>query len=177
MRFFAILALVCGASAMKLTQHTSPMLLKMKAAPSLHSLVRTKEDECIWNEVEEWVHSQLEDGGTITKKEAHDALTALAKKHGIEIPDAVWEQLEAVFDAIDTDGNGELDAGEVKAAIDHVVKDKEDHGEVKLPTKEEVEAWVQAELAKDGSISKAEAAEAISEWADSQGVTIPKEVW
>ena len=121
MRFFAILALVCGASAMKLHQHTSPMLLKMKAAPSLHNLVRTKkEDPCVWNQIEAWAHSELKDGGTITKQEAHDALSALAKKHGIEIPDEVWDALEGIFDAIDTNGDGELDAAEVKAAIDHV---------------------------------------------------------
>merc|ERR1719183_1904471 len=45
------------------------------------------------------------------------------------------------------------------------------------PTEEEVKAWVESELAKDGSISKEEAAAAIQGWAESQGVRIPKEVW
>merc|ERR1712048_1128289 len=162
---------------MKLHQHTSPMLLEMKAVPSLHNLLRTKKaDECVWNEIEAWAHSELENGGTITKQEAHDALSALAKKHGVEIPDEVWAALEEIFDAIDTDGNGELDAGEVKAALDHVTEGQ-DWEDVQLPTEEEVRAWIHEELAKDGDITKKEAADAVKAWANSQGVVVPKEVW
>lgn len=38
-------------------------------------------------------------------------------------------------------------------------------------------AWVESEFAKDGDITKEEAYVAISEWADSQGITIPPPMW
>lgn len=42
-----------------------------------------------------WAETELKDGGTITKKEAKDAITKLAKKHGVNhIPDEVWTALE-----------------------------------------------------------------------------------
>ena len=71
MRFFAILALVCGASALKLHQ-AHPALLQMHNAPSMY--LKLREEKCMWDEIEEWVHSELENGGTITKKEAAEAL-------------------------------------------------------------------------------------------------------
>lgn len=38
-------------------------------------------------------------------------------------------------------------------------------------------AWIEAELAKDGDITLEEATAAIQHWAESQGVTLPAEVW
>lgn len=172
MRFFAILALVCGASALKLHQ-AHPALLQVKNAPSMYLKLR-EEEQCVWAELEAWAHGELKDGGTITKKEAYDAINGYAKKHGVDIPDAVWKELEDIFDAIDTNGDGELCAKEVKAAMDAHAEDWEN---VTYPTEEEIVAWVEAELAKDGDITKKEAADAIQAWAKSQGVTIPKEVW
>merc|ERR1711975_113385 len=46
-----------------------------------------------------------------------------------------------------------------------------------FPTEDEIIAAVEAELARDGGITKEEAAGAIAEWADSEGVTIPQEAW
>merc|ERR1711918_92946 len=45
------------------------------------------------------------------------------------------------------------------------------------PTEDELVAAVEAELARDGGITKEEAAGAIAHWADEQGVTIPQEAW
>ena len=169
MKFFTFVALFAGASALKLHSHS--------AMPVHHvahqAQVQLKGGDDIWAQVEEWVGEELANGGTITKKEAHDALSALAAKHGVTIPDEVWDQLEEIFDAIDTNDDGELDAKEVAAAVKHY----EGMKGVKYPTEEEVKAWVESELAKDGSITWDELEKAIFAWAESQGVTIPAEVW
>jgi len=83
------------------------------------------------------------------------------------------DELEAAFDAMDTDGNGELDMEEVEAAMEHMGIDENTN----WPTEEEMEAAVRAELAKDGDITKEEAAGAIAHWADENNVTIPQEAW
>merc|ERR1712100_59747 len=83
------------------------------------------------------------------------------------------DELEAAFDAVDRDGNGELDAGEVEAAMEHMGLDED----VEWPTEDQIIAAVEAELARDGGITKEEAAGAIAHWADENGVTIPQEAW
>ena len=86
----------------------------------------------------------------------------------------MWDELEAMFDAVDTSGDGEIDGAEAAAAMEALNPEGHD---VKFPTEAEVEAWVRSELAKDGDITKAEAKGAIDRWAESQGVVIPDEVW
>merc|ERR1712151_1410257 len=114
-----------------------------------------KEDCDMWCEVEEWCKSEVANGGTITKAEAKDGLTAWAKKHfGAEIPDSMWDELEALFDAVDADNNGEIDGKELKAAVDAI---NPDGREVHMPSMEEMEKWAESELEKDGDIPKDEA--------------------
>ena len=56
---------------------------------------------------------------TITKQEAHDALVAFGEKHGFPpIPEEAWEELEAMFDAADTNGDGAIDLEELSAACE-----------------------------------------------------------
>ena len=59
-------------------------------------------------EIEDWVVEELTTGDmTITKKEAHDAIVAFGEKHGLEpLPKEAWEELEAMFDEADTNGDG-----------------------------------------------------------------------
>ena len=71
-------------------------------------------------EIEDWVVEELTTGEeTITKQEAHDAIVAFGEKHGFEpLPDEAWEELEAMFDEADTNGDGEIDLDELMAACD-----------------------------------------------------------
>lgn len=94
----------------------------------------------------------------------------MAAKHHIEISAEMWEQLEAMFDYVDTDGNGELDAAEVQHAIGK-------HKGVEWPTEEEVVAWIKGELEKDGDITWKEVKAALNKWAKSQDYEIPKPMW
>ena len=50
--------------------------------------------------------------------EAHDAIAAFAKSKGYKISKKEWKALEAAFDSVDTNGDGELDLKEVMAAVD-----------------------------------------------------------
>merc|ERR1711907_659807 len=89
------------------------------------------------------------------------------------VPESMMDELEAGFDAVDADGNGELDAAEVEAAMDHMGIDEE----VQFPTEEELFEWVQGHLDADGDLTKEEAAHDIAAWADANGVTIPQQAW
>ena len=70
-------------------------------------------------EIEDWVTAELTTGEkTITKKEAHDAIVAFGKKHGFEpLPKEAWTELEKMFDAADTNGDGAINLAELEAAM------------------------------------------------------------
>merc|ERR1712023_490396 len=167
MKVFAYLALICGVSAIKLSQKHShlPTAKLIKVAHKIQNKSKAKAHGV--NELEAWGAEQLADGGTITKAEAHEKMVALG------VPESMMDELEAAFDAVDADGNGELDAAEVEAAMAHMGLDEN----VDYPTEDEIIAAVEAELARDGGITKEEAAGAIAHWADENGVTIPQEAW
>merc|ERR1711975_125178 len=167
MKVFAYLALICGVSAIKLSQKHShlPTAKLIKVAHKIKGQSKAKTQGV--NELEAWGAEQLADGGTITQAEAYDKMVELG------VPESMMDELEAAFDAVDADGSGELDAAEVEAAMEHMGLDED----VDYPTEDEIIAAVEAELARDGGITKEEAAGAIAEWADSEGVTIPQEAW
>ena len=70
-------------------------------------------------EIEDWVVEELTTGEmTITKEEAHDAIVAFGEKHGFPpIPEEAWAELEAMFDAVDANGDGAIDLAELEAAM------------------------------------------------------------
>ena len=130
MKFFHLLALVGVASAMKLSSHNTHMLSSMKHA-SKNALRRVQTKNFIkqrWEnlteaqekEIADWVESELTTGEkTITKQEAHDEIVAFGEKHGFEpLPDEAWDELDAMFDAADTNGDGALDLEELMAACE-----------------------------------------------------------
>ena len=144
-------------------------------------------------EIEEWVKSELADGGTITKEEAHDALSAFADAHGFTISDDEWAMLEEAFDHVDTNDDGAIDLGELEAAIKKHGPPKKAKIQLKLKNKmknklkewpelteeqwQEIEDWVKSELAEGGTITKDEAAEALQSFADAHGFEITDEMW
>merc|ERR1712100_424898 len=152
----------------------------IKEEPELNS-----EDEA---EIEAWVEHELTTGDkTITKKEAGDAIAAFAKKKGFKLTKEDWAALEAAFDSVDTNGDGELDLDEDMAAV-------EAHSDIKIPKtffkkymkapeldsedEEEIEAWVEHELTTgDKTITKKEAGKAIAAFAKKKGYKISKEEW
>lgn len=69
-------------------------------------------------EITDWVKDQLADGGTITKDEAKKAVAGFADKHDFTITKEMWEQLNAIFDWIDDNGDGEITGKEMKMAIE-----------------------------------------------------------
>lgn len=68
-------------------------------------------------EIEDWVKSELADGGTITKDEAAAALQDFADTHGFTITDEMWEEAEMAFDYVDTNGDGAIDLDELEAVL------------------------------------------------------------
>jgi Ca2+-binding EF-hand superfamily protein len=144
-------------------------LLKMKnkLKNKLRLKNKSKQEEEGVNEFEAWAGEQLANGGTITKQEGYEKLTELG------VPESMMDEIEAGFDAMDTNGDGALDQGEVETAMEYMGIDED----TEFPTQEEIVAAVEKELARDGGITKEEAAGAIAAWADSQGVTIPQEAW
>merc|ERR1711907_401047 len=116
----------------------------------------------------------LANDGTITKAEAADAVQAFADKHGFEITEEMWQKLEELFDMVDTNGDGEIDGAEAKAAweahegkkgkgkggkgkkalVQRVMIQLRKGGELIDEQKQEIADWVESELANDGTITK-----------------------
>lgn len=70
MKFFAFLALVGSASAIRLH---NPLSHTHAKAPQVYSMLQTMELPHE-SEIEQWVHEELERDGSITKKEIKKAL-------------------------------------------------------------------------------------------------------
>ena len=66
-------------------------------------------------EVEAWIEYELSTGEmTITKDEAHGAIKSFGEKHGFPpLSKKDWEELEAWFDAVDSNNDGALDLDEL----------------------------------------------------------------
>ena len=85
---------------------------------------------------------------------------AFAKKHKIPPPTPEeWKELEEIFDAVDTNGNGKLSYGELKAAWEAHEKEMESAFiqvktmmgakrdiELTKEQEDEIEAWVKEKL-------------------------------
>jgi len=61
--------------------------------------------------------AELERDGGITKEEAAGAIAHWADENGVTIPQEAWDMLEAGFDAVDANGDGELTADELQEAF------------------------------------------------------------
>merc|ERR1711879_265476 len=111
MKFFAFVALLGSAAAIKLTHQPVHHLAHSKT--KWDNLTAAQEQE-----IEDWVVSELTEGeGTITKEEAHDAIVAFGEKHGFPpLPEEVWTELEAMFDKADLNDDGAIDLAELEAA-------------------------------------------------------------
>ena len=120
MKFFALVALLGTAASLRLNHINGAQLVKaVKTQRVENAFAKRKAQKLMkarWEnltdaqekEIEDWVVSELTTGdGSITKEEAHDAIVAFGKKHGFEeLPDEAWEELEAMFDAADANGDG-----------------------------------------------------------------------
>merc|ERR1711907_472117 len=119
MKFFAFVALLGSAAAIKLT-HQAPHTHKL-AHSQIKAHMKTKWENLTdeqEQEIEDWVVEELTTGeGTITKEEAHDAIVAFGEKHGFPpLPEEAWKELEAMFDEADLNGDGQIDLAELEAA-------------------------------------------------------------
>merc|ERR1711904_137092 len=104
------LALIAGAAAIKLHQkHAAPK------HPALHALLAARdcpppEEEAA---VAEWIHTELAKDGGITLDEIRDGLHDAV---GEDDTADMWAKVEAGFDLVDADSNGELTGKELQAA-------------------------------------------------------------
>ena len=129
MKFFALVAPLGTAASMRLGNINSHQLVKAVHTKQVHNVFAKKRAQRLikakWEnltaeqeqEIEDWIVEQLTTGeGTITKEEAHDALVSFGEAHGFDpIPAEAWEELEAMFDAADTNGDGAIDLEELSA--------------------------------------------------------------
>ena len=119
MRFFAFVALLGSAAAIKLTHQAPHSLARSHTKTFMKTKWENLTDEQE-QEIEDWVVEELTTGeGTITKEEAHDAIVAFGEKHGFPpLPEEAWEEFEAMFDEVDLNGDGQIDLEELKAAME-----------------------------------------------------------
>ena len=135
MRLLALVALLGTAASLKLSHEpVKKALVKVERvnkihhtfAKKRHQLSKRKAQKLLkakWEdltdeqeqEIEDWVVDELTTGDeTITKEEAHAAIVAFGEKHGFEpLSEEDWEELEAIFDYVDSNGDGEIDLEEL----------------------------------------------------------------
>ena len=113
MKFFALIALVGSAAALRLSHNHVNTLAHQQSKVKWENLTEKQEQE-----IETWVVDELTTGDeTITKAEAEAAIKAFGEKHGFEpLPKEAWEELEKMFDAADTNDDGQIDLDEMMAA-------------------------------------------------------------
>merc|ERR1712113_245249 len=104
------LALIAGAAAIKLHQKHAA-----HKTPAVHALLAargcpTPEEEAA---VAEWVHAELAKDGGITLAEIAEALHDHVDEAEAE---DMWAEIEAGFDLVDADSNGEVTGPELRAA-------------------------------------------------------------
>merc|ERR1711907_122367 len=101
MKFFALIALIGSAAAIKLTHNQPKHLAHNKV--KWENLTDAQEKE-----IEDWVVEELTTGEkTITKKEAEEAIKDFGKRHNLpSLPEEAWDELEKMFDAADTNEDG-----------------------------------------------------------------------
>merc|ERR1712023_414010 len=132
MKFFALVALLGTAASMRIGNINGAQLVKAVHTQKVNNMFAKKRAQKLikakWEnltdeqeqEVEDWIVEELTTGeGTITKEEAHDAIVAFGEAHGFDpIPAEAWEELEAMFDEADTNGDGAIDLEELSAACE-----------------------------------------------------------
>merc|ERR1711988_2058522 len=132
MKFFALVALLGTAASMRIGNINGAHLVKSVKAQKVNNMFAKRRAQKLikakWEnmtdeqeqEIEDWVVAELTTGEkTITKKEAHDAIVAFGEKHGFPpLPEEAWEELEAMFDAADLNGDGAIDLAELEAACE-----------------------------------------------------------
>ena len=163
MKFFAYAALFLGASAVRLSSHSSANLAVKGDGPPVQML----------NDLKELAYEETEGNGTITLKELKQAVKALSKKHDWKLPKGWKKHVKKMFKDADANGNGKVNRKELKAALEGV-EEEEDYP---VPSREQVKEWIEKELAKDGSITKQEIIDAVVAWADKHDFEVPKDVW
>jgi len=80
------------------------------------------------DDIEKWIKKKLSTGDNeISKKEAKNGLKAFVKKYNLpKITKEEWKELDKIFDAVDTNGNGKLSLEELKAAWEAQEKGEND---------------------------------------------------
>ena len=120
---FAALALIAGASALKLKSHAAIKAKAQLTNKSLLAVALKAKDEEDWEcptpeEKEEaqpavdWAVAELERDGDITMDEIKDAL----KDAGIKLSKKEWKMVKEGFAYLDTNDDHKIDVAEAEAA-------------------------------------------------------------
>ena len=118
MKFFAYLALVGSAAALRLTQHQRPSLVEMShQQTNIRHVLANLKDLPDKETAEKWIKSELEKDGSITKDEAKAALEGWEKETGNKISKEEWDMLEDGFEVMDLDDDGKITEAEIECIM------------------------------------------------------------
>ena len=114
MKFFAYVALVGSAAAVRLTHYKSLAHTHRAPTEALAQLMELPSNE----EVEEWVKAELEKDGSITLDEIKTGLEKWEAATGKKVTEDEAEAIELGFDMLDLDDDGHVTGAELQCVFE-----------------------------------------------------------
>ena len=119
MKFFALVALLGSAASIKLTNiHHVHHLKKAPVAATLAQIKSRITEVPSYEEVEEWVKSEIEKDGSITQAEVKEALEHWEESTGKTIEQKEWDLIEASFGLMDLNDDGKVTGKELECVFE-----------------------------------------------------------
>ena len=162
MKFFAYVALVCGASALSLNQMSAGLVqeemmnLQLSAFDLKKGPKKDDDDEKdeVMDDFKAAIEAELAKDGDVTLDELFAIVEKLAKKYEFKLPKGWKKHVEKMFDYVDANDDGKVTGPEIEAAMKK--HDKEEDEDKDLETADigdDFKAAIKAELDKDGSVT------------------------
>ena len=137
MKFFALAALVATVAGIKITQHhpsaVSQVLLKTKAhrkGRAMAQLLAVQGEHCPTPEEKKKIEALTAEAladGEISPEEAMAGFKEMTGMDYSELPADVKAEVEAVWNAIDTNNDGSLQIAELEAVAEEAAAAYEEH--------------------------------------------------
>ena len=151
MKFLTYAALTLGVSALRLDQMSSEMANLLPEDMNIQ-LATELTDKDPMDDFKAAVEKELKKDGTLELGELYGIIKKIAKKYDYKLPKGWKKHVKKMFDYVDANNDGHVTGEEIEAAMKkHEGDSSDDDIELDDPM-DDIEAAVEAEIEKDGSL-------------------------